>query len=99
MNQIKWAFSFLGKSKYKLFVAWGLTVVYNLLGVIDPTIVSKIVDDILYPMFGDASITTQTVIDQLLPLALLAFGLTVLRAISRFTSNIFREQASQRGYL
>ena len=96
MNQIKWAFSFLGKSKYKLFVAWGLTVVYNLLGVIDPTIVSKIVDDILYPMFGDASITTQTVIDQLLPLALLAFGLTVLRAISRFTSNIFREQASQR---
>ncbi|MCI8633879.1 MAG: ABC transporter ATP-binding protein [Lachnospiraceae bacterium] len=96
MNQIKWAFSFLGKSKYKLFTAWALALLFNLLTVVDPTIVSKIVDDILYPMFEDASITTETVMGQLLPLALLAFGLIVLRSTLRFIANIFREQASQR---
>lgn len=96
MNQIKWAFSFLGKSKYKLFTAWALALLFNLLTVVDPTIVSKIVDDILYPMFEDASITTEAVMGQLLPLALLGFGLIVLRSTLRVTANIFREQASQR---
>lgn len=96
MNQIKWAFSFLGKSKYKLFTAWALTLVFNLLVAIDPTIVSKIVDGVLYPMFEDPTITTAAVMDQLLPLALLAFGLIVLRSVLRFIGNLFREQASQR---
>lgn len=96
MNHVKWAFSFLGKSKYKLFAAWLLAVLFNMLTVTEPTIISIIVDDVLYPMFEDASITTQTVVSQLVPLALLAFGLIVLRTVMRFLSNIFREQASQR---
>lgn len=96
MNQIKWAFSFLGKSKYKLFTAWVLAVVFNLFITFDSKIVSKIVDDVLYPMFENPDIPTRAVMEQLLPLALLAFGLIVLRSILRFITNLFREQASQR---
>lgn len=96
MNQIKWAFSFLGKSKYKLFTAWVLALAFNLFITFDSKIVSKIVDDVLYPMFEDPSKTTQAVMEQLLPLVLLAFGLIVFRSVIRFIANLFREQASQR---
>lgn len=95
MNNIKWAFSFLGKAKYKLFAAWILTMIFNILTTVDTKIVSKIVDDVLYPMFENPEITTEAVIDQLLPLALLAYGIIVLRLIMRFTANLFREHASQ----
>ncbi|MBO6158995.1 MAG: ABC transporter ATP-binding protein [Firmicutes bacterium] len=95
MNQIKWAFSFLGKSRYKLYAAYVLMILSTALMVIDPQIVKKIVNDLLYPMFEDASIPTRAVVQQLLPLVLLGFGILVLRVFVRFLSNLFREQASQ----
>ena len=96
MNQIRWAFSFLGKSKYKLFAAYFLMILSTGLMVIDPQIVKKIVNEILYPMFEDPTISTQSVVSQLIPLILLGFGILVLRSLVRFLSNLFREQASQR---
>ncbi len=96
MNEIKWAFSFLGKSKYKLYLAYVLTLVTDVIIVIDPQIVRRIVNDILYPMFENRSISTQALLNELLPLLLLALVLIVLQSIVRFVGNISREQASQR---
>ena len=96
MNQIKWAFSFLGKSRYKLYTAYLFMVLSTALMAIDPHIVKKIVNDVLYPMFEDPSIPTSTVVSQLIPLVLLGFGLLLARSVVRFLSNLFREQASQR---
>lgn len=96
MNQIKWAFSFLGKSRYKLYIAYVLALCFNVLVVIDPQIMRKVVNDILYPMFENPEITTAQVLDQMLPLLLLAFGLILFRSVIRFIANLFREQASQR---
>ena len=95
MHQIKWAFSFLGKSKYILFLAWILTMAFNLLTTFDARIISQIVDDVLYPMFDNPDITTAEVMDQLLPLALTAYGIIVLRLLMRFSANLMREHASQ----
>lgn len=95
MHQIKWAFSFLGKAKYILFAAWILTMAFNLLTTFDARIISQIVDDVLYPMFDNPDITTAEVMDQLLPLALTAYGLIVLRLLMRFAANLMREHASQ----
>lgn len=95
MHQIKWAFSFLGKSKYILFLAWILTMAFNLLTTFDARIISQIVDNVLYPMFDNPDITTAEVMDQLLPLALTAYGIIVLRLLMRFSANLMREHASQ----
>ncbi|MBQ7016164.1 MAG: ABC transporter ATP-binding protein [Firmicutes bacterium] len=95
MHQIKWAFSFLGKSKYILFAAWILTMAFNLLTTFDARIISQIVDNVLYPMFDNPDITTAEVMDQLLPLALTAYGIIVLRLLMRFAANLMREHASQ----
>lgn len=95
MDQIKWSFSFLGKSRYKLYAAWALSLIFNMLTVVDPLIISRIVDNVLYPMFENASISTKAVFDQLVPMVLLAYGLNMLRTFLRFLTNLFREQASQ----
>ena len=96
MREIKWAFSFLGKSKYKLFAAYLMTIIVDIIMVIDPQIISRIVNTVLYPMFDDRSVPTETVLRQLVPLLLIAFGLLILRSVIRFVGNLFREQASQR---
>ncbi|MBQ7058974.1 MAG: ABC transporter ATP-binding protein [Firmicutes bacterium] len=96
MSQIKWAFSFLGKSRYKLFTAYFLMILSTVLMSLDPQIVKKIVNEVLYPMFEDPTISTSTVVSQLIPLIVLGFGILVLRSGVRFLSNLFREQASQR---
>ena len=67
MNQIKWAFSFLGKSRYKLYTAYLFMVLSTVLMAIDPHIVKKIVNDVLYPMFEDPSIPTSTFSGSRLP--------------------------------
>lgn len=96
MNEIRWAFSFLGKAKYKLITAYLLTIVFYGLFALDSIIISMIADDVLTPMFEDQSIPTSEVMEQVLPLIILAMVVTLTRAIVRFTSNIFREQASQK---
>ena len=90
MREIKWAFSFLGKSKYKLFAAYLMTIIVDIIMVIDPQIISRIVNTVLYPMFDDRSIPTETVLRQLVPLLLIAFGLLILRSVIRFVGNLFR---------
>lgn len=96
MNEIRWAFSFLGKAKFKLYTAYFLTIVFYGLFALDSIIISKIADDVLTPMFENQSIPTSEVVNQVLPLIILAMIVTLTRAIVRFTSNIFREQASQK---
>ncbi|MBQ2867402.1 MAG: ABC transporter ATP-binding protein, partial [Firmicutes bacterium] len=74
---------------------WILTMAFNLLTTFDARIISQIVDDVLYPMFDNPDITTAEVMDQLLPLALTAYGIIVLRLLMRFAANLMREHASQ----
>ena len=96
MHEIQWIFSFLGKSKYKLYAAYILSVLFNGMLAANSVIISRIADDVLTPMFEDHSIPTSTVMHQLLPLLLLALGVGICAAVTRFVSNIFREQASQK---
>lgn len=96
MNEIRWAFSFLGKAKHKLYTAYFLTIVFNGLFALDSIIISMIADDILTPMFEDHSIPTSDVMHQILPLIILAMVISITRAGVRFLGNIFREQASQK---
>ncbi|MCF0135548.1 MAG: ABC transporter ATP-binding protein [Lachnospiraceae bacterium] len=96
MNEGKWAFQFLGKSKYKLFISFFLCLVVDGIMVIEPQIVKSIVNDIMYPLYEDTSVTSAQIMEQLLPLILAALGLLILQTVARFTGNIFREQAAQR---
>lgn len=95
MSDIKWAFSFLGKSKYKLYISWAFCIVFNFLVCLEPQIVKIIVNEILYPMFDDPSMATSEVMKKLWPLCIAGFSILVTRCLVRFISNIFREQASQ----
>ena len=95
MKEIVWAFSMMGKSKWRLYLSYFLSIIFNILVVIDPQILSKIVNGIIYPMFEDQSIPTSTVLHQLLPLLGLAFGLIVVRSLLRLWGSILREQAGQ----
>lgn len=96
MNEGRWALSLLGKSKVKLIIAFLLCFVVDAIMVIEPQIIKNIVNNIIYPLYGDTSVTSQEILSKLLPLLGLAFGLLVLRSAVRFTANIMREQAGQK---
>ena len=96
MHEARWIFSFLGRSKYKLYAAYILSVVFNGLLAFNTVIISRIADDVLTPMFEDHAIPTGTVMRQLMPLLILTLVVGLVAAVSRFLSNLFREQASQK---
>lgn len=96
MNEAKWAFGFLGKSKYKLFISYLLCMVVDGIMVLEPQLIKRLINDVITPMFNDASISDSEILHYALPLIGGAFALLVLRSGCRFLSNIFREQASQR---
>ena len=96
MQEARWIFSFLGRSKYKLYAAYILSVVFNGLLAFNTVIISRIADDVLTPMFEDHAIPTGTVMRQLMPLLILTLVVGLVAAVSRFLSNLFREQASQK---
>ncbi len=96
MHEARWIFSFLGRSKYKLYAAYILSVVFNGLLAFNTVIISRIADDVLTPMFEDHAIPTSTVMRQLMPLLILTLVVGLVAAVSRFLSNLFREQASQK---
>ncbi len=96
MNEGRWALSLLGKSKIKLFIALVLCLVVDGIMVVEPQIIKNIVNNIIYPLYGDTSVSTQEILSRLLPLLGLAFGLLVLRSAVRFAANIMREQAGQK---
>ena len=75
MREIKWTFSFIrGKNVVLLLFTWLSGLVFTGLLTAEPMIISHIVNDILKPMFEDSSVKTEDVIDQVVPLLLLAFG-------------------------
>ena len=96
MHEAKWIFSFLGKSKDKLYAAYVLSLLFNALLAANTVIISRIADDVLTPMFENWQIPTSEVMRQLLPLLFLSLGIGLIAALFRFLSNIFREQASQK---
>ena len=96
MHEAKWIFSFLGKSKFKLYAAYVMSLLFNALLAANTVIISRIADDVLTPMFENWQIPTSEVMRQLLPLLILSLVIGLIAALFRFLSNIFREQASQK---
>ena len=96
MHEAKWIFSFLGRSKYKLYSAYVMSLLFNALLAANTVIISRIADDVLTPMFENHQIPTSEVMRQMLPLLILALIIGITAALFRFLSNIFREQASQK---
>lgn len=99
MRELKWAFSFLGKYKWRLASAWFLSLVFVSALVVEPMVMKDIVNHVLYPMFDDTGITTEEVISQIVPKLLLAFGIILFRAGIRFIGDIQRDSASQHAVL
>lgn len=95
MREIKWSFSFLGKHKWQLMIAWVFSLIFVGVLVVEPMIISDIVDNILYPMFEDPSVTTKVILSEIVPKLLFAFGLILFRAVIRFIGDIQRDSASQ----
>ncbi|MCR5154661.1 MAG: ABC transporter ATP-binding protein/permease, partial [Lachnospiraceae bacterium] len=96
MKEIKWAFSFLGKYKAAMALVWLLGAIYIGLLIVDPLIVSSIVDDILYPMFNNPAFSNKEVLDALIPKLGLAFGIVVFMAVERFLANVLRDYVGQK---
>ena len=97
MREVKWAFSFIkGKNVILLIVTWLSGLVFTGLLTIEPMIISHIVDDILKPMFADASVKTEEVIAEVVPLLVLALGIIIARAAIKFWANVQRDEVAYR---
>ena len=67
MQEARWIFSFLGKSKYKLYAAYVMSLLFNGLLAANTVLISHIADDVLTPMFENLKIPTSEVMQQMLP--------------------------------
>ena len=97
MREVKWVFSFVrGKDIALLIATWLSGVLFTILLTIEPQIISHIVDDIFRPMFSDASIKTEDVLKEIVPLLLLALGIIIARAMLKFWGNVKRDEVAYR---
>ncbi len=97
MKEIKWSFSFVrGMDRLKLALVWFAGLVFTALITVEPMIISVIVDDILRPMFHDSSVKSEEVLERVVPLLLLAFGIIILRVTIRFFANVERDEIAYR---
>jgi len=100
MKEIKWVFSFIrGKNIAWMILAWLAGIISVVLLIVEPKIISHIVDDILKPMFSDASVQTEDVLAQVVPLLLVALCVVAARAILKFWANVERDEIAYRALL
>ena len=100
MREIKWVFSFIrGKNIAWMILAWLAGIASVVLLVVEPKIISYIVDDILKPMFADSSVSTKEVLDQVVPLLLTALAVVATRALLKFWANVERDEVAYRALL
>ncbi len=100
MREIKWVFSFVrGKNIAWMILAWLAGIVTVVLLTVEPKIISHIVDNILKPMFEDSSVPTKEVLDQVVPLLLVALAVVITRALLKFWANVERDEIAYRALL
>ena len=100
MKEIKWVFSFIrGKNIAWMILAWLVGIISVVLLIVEPKIISHIVDDILKPMFSDASVQTEDVLAQVVPLLLVALCVVAARALLKFWANVERDEIAYRALL
>ena len=100
MREIKWVFSFVrGKNIAWMILAWLAGIVTVVLLTVEPKIISHIVDNILKPMFADSSVPTTEVINQVVPLLLVALVVVITRALLKFWANVERDEIAYRALL
>ena len=100
MREVKWVFSFIrGKNIAWMILAWLAGIVTVVLLTVEPKIISHIVDDILKPMFADSSVPTNEVINQVVPLLLVALAVVITRALLKFWANVERDEIAYRALL
>ena len=100
MKEIKWVFSFIrGKNIAWMILAWLAGIISVVLLIVEPKIISHIVDDILKPMFSDASVQTEDVLAQVVPLLLVALCVVAARAVLKFWANVERDEIAYRALL
>ena len=100
MREVKWVFSFIrGKNIVWMILAWLAGIASVVLLVVEPNIISHIVDDILKPMFADSSVSTKEVLEQVVPLLLTALAVVVTRMLLKFWANVERDEVAYRALL
>ena len=100
MREVKWVFSFIrGKNIAWMILAWLAGIVTVVLLTVEPKIISHIVDNILKPMFADSSVPTNEVINQVVPLLLVALAVVITRALLKFWANVERDEIAYRALL
>ena len=100
MREVKWVFSFIrGKNIAWMILAWLAGIVTVVLLTVEPKIISHIVDNILKPMFADSSVPTKEVLDQVVPLLLVALAVVITRALLKFWANVERDEIAYRALL
>jgi len=100
MREIKWVFSFIrGKNIAWMILAWLAGIVTVVLLTVEPQIISHIVDNVLKPMFEDSSVPTKEVLNQVVPLLLVALVVVITRALLKFWANVERDEIAYRALL
>lgn len=100
MREVKWVFSFIrGKNIAWMILAWLAGIASVVLLIVEPKIISHIVDNILKPMFADSSVPTKEVLDQVVPLLLIALAVVITRALLKFWANVERDEVAYRALL
>ena len=100
MREVKWVFSFVrGKNIALMILAWLAGIITVILLTVEPKIISHIVDNILKPMFADSSVPTKKVLNQVVPLLLVALVVVITRALLKFWANVERDEIAYRALL
>ncbi|MBP3595631.1 MAG: ABC transporter ATP-binding protein [Lachnospiraceae bacterium] len=100
MREVKWVFSFIrGKNIAWMILAWLAGIVTVVLLTVEPKIISHIVDNVLKPMFEDSSVPTKEVLNQVVPLLLVALVVVITRALLKFWANVERDEIAYRALL
>ena len=100
MREVKWVFSFIrGKNIALMILAWLAGIITVVLLTVEPKIISHIVDNILKPMFADSSVPTKEVLNQVVPLLLVALVVVITRALLKFWANVERDEIAYRALL
>jgi len=85
MDIIKWAFKWAGVHKHRLYISFGMSLIFSALLMIEPFIFSRIIDDVLLP--GEY--------DGLLPLLITALSLGAVLMIAKYIGITSQELLSQ----
>lgn len=100
MREVKWVYSFIrGKNIAWMILAWLAGIASVVLLIVEPKIISHIVDNILKPMFADSSVSATEVLDQVVPLLLIALAVVITRALLKFWANVERDEIAYRALL